>query len=63
MLVAVSSAAATLLIALAWPLLVRVLQPEGRGELAAAQMTLAMSPVLIAFGAKDSASWAAIRGD
>ena len=53
MLVAVSSAAATVLIALMSPVLARVLQPEGRGELAAAQTALALSPVLIAFGTKE----------
>jgi hypothetical protein len=61
-LVAVSSAAATALIALVSPVLARVLQPSGRGELAAAQTVLALSPVFIAFGTKDSAGWAAIRG-
>lgn len=58
MLGAVSSAAATVLFVLVSPLLARVLQPEGQGELAAAQTALALSPVLIAFGAKDSAGWA-----
>ena len=62
MLVVCSNAGATALFAITSPVLARSLGPDGRGQFAVAQTLLALSPILLARGTRDSSGWAAAQG-